>query len=169
MLLATTSFFGKSASTFCTAKHHLITFNSNENHCQSHSGARKKCKIRHGMKYHRDDRECQAAHQPNRIPRPRNSFEIVIVNRANASATGGARRNFKATQRMHLDQVGKLAAGVFVCISYLVSLALAFWYGMPVELQIPVEAANVHAARVTPMVFHCCVIDDIDDRTHDGR
>lgn len=51
---------------------------------------------------------------------------------------------------------------------YLMPFTFPFRHCMPIELQIPVESTDIHTAWVTPMIFHCCVIDDIDDRTHNS-
>lgn len=49
------------------------------------------------------------------------------------------------------------------------SLALALRHRVPVELQAPVEAADVHAARVAPVVLQRRVVDHIDHRADDRR
>lgn len=40
---------------------------------------------------------------------------------------------------------------------------------MPIELQVPIETAYIDTTRVSIMVLHRVVIDDIDNRTDDGR
>lgn len=49
------------------------------------------------------------------------------------------------------------------------TLALALGHRMPIKLQTPVEAADVHAARIAPVILQRCVVDYIDHRTDDGR
>ena len=40
---------------------------------------------------------------------------------------------------------------------------------MPVELQVPVEAADVCCSRVTKLVLHCLVINYVDHWSNDVR
>lgn len=53
--------------------------------------------------------------------------------------------------------------GVFV------SFLLTFWYRMPIELQVPIETANINSTAVVVVILERGIVDDIDDWTHHGR
>lgn len=57
----------------------------------------------------------------------------------------------------------------FTLRTYLMAFAFALRHHVPIELQTPVEAAHIDAARVAVMVLQRAVVDNINDRTHDGR
>lgn len=39
---------------------------------------------------------------------------------------------------------------------------------MPIELEVPIETADVNARAVVIMVFESRVVDDVDNRTYNG-
>lgn len=47
-------------------------------------------------------------------------------------------------------------------------LAVSLGNGVPVELERPVEAADVRKVRLRVMILESVVVDDVDDGTHDG-
>ena len=51
----------------------------------------------------------------------------------------------------------------------LVSFFLMIGHRVPIELEIPIEAAHINAAAVMKMVLECSVVDHVDDRAHDRR
>lgn len=51
----------------------------------------------------------------------------------------------------------------------LVPLPFTLGYGVPVELEVPVEAADGNAVRVPPVELERGVVDHVDDRAHHRR